>query len=56
MDFSIHSLQPIAGGSSQDKRSEMIPGDHYLQTPEGACNDVADLLAAWLSEHDAIGP
>ena len=56
MDFSIRSLQPIAGGSSQDKRIAMVPGDHYLQTPEGAFNDVADLLAAWLSEHDAIGP
>ncbi len=42
--------------ASQDKRIEMVPGDHYLQTPEGARNDVADLLAAWLSEHDVIGP
>ncbi len=56
MDFSIRSLHPIVGGSSQDKRIEMVPADHDLQTPEGARNDVADLLAAWLSEHDVIGP
>ncbi len=42
--------------ASLDKRIEMVPGDHYLQTPEGARKDVADLLAAWLSEHDVIGP
>lgn len=40
-----------AGLGSADKRLELVPGDHYLLRPDGAREDVADLVAAWLSEH-----
>ena len=40
---------------ANDKLLEMVPGDHYLETPENARDDAADRLAAWLSEHDVIG-
>ncbi len=36
---------------SVDKTLTMIPGDHYLETPAAARNDVADLIAGWLHEH-----
>lgn len=36
--------------ASQDKRLEMVPGDHYLLDPPGARDDVADLIADWLRE------
>ena len=39
--------------ASTDKRLEFVPGDHYLQTPATARDDVADLIAAWLKEHGA---
>jgi hypothetical protein len=38
---------------SEDKRLEMITGDHYLQSPANARDDVADLIVAWLREHGA---
>jgi len=34
--------------SSSDKQLEMIPGDHYLLTPDGARDGVADLIADWM--------
>ena len=36
--------------ASDDKRLEFVPGDHYLQNPANARDDVADLIAAWLAE------
>jgi len=39
------------GLASSDKRLEFVPGDHYLQTPASARDDVADLIAAWLAQH-----
>jgi pimeloyl-ACP methyl ester carboxylesterase len=36
---------------SEDKRLEMVPGDHYLLTPDGARDDTADLIADWLHKH-----
>jgi pimeloyl-ACP methyl ester carboxylesterase len=38
---------------STDKRLELIAGDHYLEQPEGAREAVADLVSAWLREHEA---
>ncbi|MGH9136891.1 MAG: alpha/beta hydrolase [Acidimicrobiales bacterium] len=35
--------------ASTDKRLELIPGDHYLQTPDHARTDVAGLIAGWAS-------
>ena len=39
--------------ASDDKRLEMIAGDHYLETPSDARDNVADLIAAWLKGHGA---
>ena len=39
--------------AADNKRLEMIPGDHYLQTPENARAGVADLIADWLRSHGA---
>jgi len=39
--------------ASADKRLDLIPGDHYLQSPEGARSGVADRLAVWLAERAA---
>lgn len=36
-----------------DKRLEMITGDHYLESPASARDDVADLIVAWLREQGA---
>jgi len=36
--------------ASDDKRLEMIPGDHYLLEPADARDKVADIIAAWLRE------
>ncbi|MCZ6657918.1 MAG: alpha/beta hydrolase [Gammaproteobacteria bacterium] len=41
--------------ASGDKHIEMVPGDHYLETPDSARDDVADLLVGWLSRHDHYG-
>ena len=38
--------------ASEDKHLEMIPGDHYLETPTNARDDVADLIANWLARHE----
>jgi pimeloyl-ACP methyl ester carboxylesterase len=38
---------------SEDKRLEMVPGDHYLLDPPDARDDVADLIADWLRERVA---
>ena len=35
---------------ADDKHLEMIPGDHYLQEPRGARDDVADRIDGWLSQ------
>ncbi|MCB1646108.1 MAG: hypothetical protein KDI36_11680 [Pseudomonadales bacterium] len=34
---------------SADKELHLIEGDHYLETPVGARDSVADLIAAWLT-------
>ena len=36
--------------ASTDKRLETVPGDHYLLDPPGDREDVADLIAGWVSE------
>jgi hypothetical protein len=36
---------------TDDKRLEMVPGDHYLVEPQGARATTADLVAEWLREH-----
>lgn len=36
------------GLACSDKTLEHVPGDHYLQHPDGAREDVADLIAGWL--------
>jgi hypothetical protein len=33
---------------STDKTLDFIPGDHYLQSPDGARASTADMIAAWL--------
>ena len=38
------------GLGASDKYLEMIPGDHYLQEPDGARDDVADMIGSWLSQ------
>ncbi|MEZ5557012.1 MAG: hypothetical protein R3E86_00480 [Pseudomonadales bacterium] len=38
---------------AEDKRLEMITGDHYLETPDNARDDTADLIVGWLEEHGA---
>ncbi len=35
---------------SFDKTIEMVPGDHYLQAPDGARAHVADLIVGWLRD------
>ena len=39
--------------ASADKTLEMVPGDHYLTTPDNARDDVADLIAGWLQDRHA---
>jgi pimeloyl-ACP methyl ester carboxylesterase len=36
--------------ASPDKQLQMVTGDHYLMTPEGARNQVADMIAEWVRE------
>jgi pimeloyl-ACP methyl ester carboxylesterase len=36
---------------SAEKTRHLIPGDHYLQTPEDARDSVADRIAAWIAEN-----
>jgi len=35
---------------SQDKRLELVPGDHYLRQPEGGRGALADMVVAWVAE------
>lgn len=39
--------------ASEDKRLEMIAGDHYLETPDDAREGTGDLIAAWVAERVA---
>jgi hypothetical protein len=36
---------------TEDKELHLIIGDHYLETPSNARDDVADLIAGWLQKH-----
>jgi pimeloyl-ACP methyl ester carboxylesterase len=36
--------------ASADKRYETVKADHYLQEPDGARTEAADLIAAWVAE------
>lgn len=40
--------------ASVDKTLEMVTGDHYLETPDTARDDVADLIVGWLQDHNAV--
>ena len=37
--------------ASDDKHLEMVPGDHYLESPSDARDRVADLIVDWLQAH-----
>lgn len=37
--------------ASEDKSLEVLKGDHYFQTPAGAAETVADLIATWVDAH-----
>jgi pimeloyl-ACP methyl ester carboxylesterase len=37
--------------AATDKTIEFIKGDHYFQEPDGARDQVADLVAAWVEAH-----
>ncbi|MDH3640716.1 MAG: alpha/beta hydrolase [Gammaproteobacteria bacterium] len=39
--------------AADDKSMEMVTGDHYLETPDNARDDVADLIVGWLQAHHA---
>jgi pimeloyl-ACP methyl ester carboxylesterase len=39
--------------ASSDKNLEMIAGDHYLENPTGARDNVADMIADWLHSKGA---
>lgn len=43
--------EPLA---SRDKLLEFVPGDHYLQEPATARNDVADRIANWLNDRTGV--
>ncbi len=36
--------------ASRDKELHMVTGDHYLEEPDNARDDVADLIAEWLQK------
>ena len=38
---------------TDDKQLRWIPGDHYLESPEGGRAETADLIAAWIDERRA---
>lgn len=39
--------------AAEDKRLEFIPGDHYMENPDTARDDIADRVAGWLADrHD----
>ncbi len=35
---------------SSDKRLELVPGDHYLRQPDGARDELAEMVVAWVNE------
>lgn len=37
--------------AAEDKTLEFMAGDHYLQTPDGARDEIADRVAGWLRSH-----
>jgi len=37
--------------AAPDKTLEFIKADHYLQEPDGARAQAADLIAAWTTSH-----
>jgi hypothetical protein len=37
--------------AAKDKRMELVTGDHYLENPKNARDDVADLIAGWVAAH-----
>ena len=37
--------------ASEDKTLEVVKGDHYLRSPAGAADTVADLIATWVDAH-----
>jgi pimeloyl-ACP methyl ester carboxylesterase len=39
--------------STDDKQLRWVPGDHYLESPVGVRDEVADLIAAWIAERRA---
>ncbi len=39
--------------ASPDKQLAWVPGAHYLESPPGARDEVADLLSGWIGEHRA---
>ncbi|MEN8182219.1 MAG: alpha/beta hydrolase [Myxococcota bacterium] len=39
--------------AAEDKRLELVPGDHYLLKPESARGDVVDLVTGWLQDRGA---
>jgi esterase/lipase len=36
--------------AAEDKRLDLIPGDHYLEDPADARGEVADRIVGWLQE------
>jgi esterase/lipase len=36
---------------SEDKRLLMVPGDHYLRSPDSLRPEVAGLIAEWIAAH-----
>ncbi len=38
------------GLGAADKQLVTLPGDHYFREPDGARNDVAELIASWVAE------
>jgi len=37
--------------AAPDKTLEFIKADHYLQEPDGARTQAADLITAWVTSH-----
>ena len=46
--FPSDAKEIFDGLGAQDKRLEMVAGDHYLLEPMGARERVADMIADWL--------
>lgn len=36
------------GLASSDKQLEMVPGDHYLEQPDNARDEVSDMITDWI--------